>query len=427
MNKKDIDLLLKVTSIQSSTVEDTEIMAYIKDYVTETLKLTFEEDTYGNICVTKGTGENGYKTIVCHTDTVHSIYEYRQVFIHDNFVYAMGKTEKNGVLRQLGIGGDDRVGIYMCLKALEDFDNIKAVFFRFEETGRKGSRACNMDFFNNSNFVIQPDRKGYGDFIRRSCGVQMCSDEFIETMKPLYEKYDYKVVEGIATDVDVLKTRGLDVCSINIGCGYFSPHSSNEVIHIPSMESCYNLIKEMFEQHGNTKFEHTYTAPVYTNYSNRNTSRYGTYSDLFAVGGRNKKSFHFTNSAEDNFFKKRLLNDVFIEENKSTQGIILKLTKTSYKNFERIEGSNFYVLKRFEAIPVNNYNGIVYLPIENRFYNVNLNNYIDEVMLCNNMYHLMEVTDSGQDFVYSDMNEVWLKKEDAVWDKTYQAWDFELK
>ena len=62
---------------------------------------------------------------------------------------------------------------------MREFDNIKSVFFRFEETGMNGSSNANMDFFEDCNFVVQCDRKGSTDFITHTNGIKTASTEFL--------------------------------------------------------------------------------------------------------------------------------------------------------------------------------------------------------------------------------------------------------
>lgn len=84
-----------------------------------------------------------------------------------------------------------------------------------------------MPFFNDVRFVIQPDRKGNSDLITSIGFSELCSDEFIEAVKP--EEWGYKENNGLLTDVMVLKENGLDVSCINLSCGYYNAHSDQEI------------------------------------------------------------------------------------------------------------------------------------------------------------------------------------------------------
>lgn len=92
--------------------------------------LPFTTDSYGNIYVTKGDAEN-YPTIVSHIDTVHAINHNSIVKRHKNVLYSIDTT----TFERTGIGGDDKVGVYICLSMLHNLPACKAVFFKDEEVG----------------------------------------------------------------------------------------------------------------------------------------------------------------------------------------------------------------------------------------------------------------------------------------------------
>ena len=413
MSKDSLNLLIELCSIQSSSTDDKDIMSYIKKYIKHGLSLEYTEDDYGNIYVTKGTGKNGYKVVVSHTDTVHQIYSYRKVFLDNGYLFAMGCANENSILRQVGIGGDDRVGNFVCLKALQDFDDIKAVFFRFEETGCRGSKAANMSFFNDCNFVIQADSRGYGDFIRNSKGIEMCSDDFVNEMEPIFKKYNYKIVNGISTDVNQLKENGLEVCAINLGCGYYEPHSDREVIYIPNVIACYDLITEMFNTYGEKCYKHSYTKPTYF-YETRYTDYTGSRSTL--LGSRS-----FTNTTNSNFFKNRLLEDLFVPFASTGEDIIDKLTEGCYKNFWVIEGDK-EVYYYTDTKPIEVSPSIMYVPLEDIFYDIKDNSHILDPDQLYKLKQRLSILDGDTEFVFSNLYDYWIIRNNARWDVILETW-----
>ena len=94
-NKK---LLIEVLSIQSKSNIDKLMMDYLKD---KTKKYKQEEDTYGNLYITKGNSKL-YPCIVAHTDTVHKIHDDFKVFEHNDFLFAFSSSAQG----QVGVGGD---------------------------------------------------------------------------------------------------------------------------------------------------------------------------------------------------------------------------------------------------------------------------------------------------------------------------------
>lgn len=198
--------------------------------------------------MTKSTGLSRPIGLVAHTDTVHPIIDKLSIIQYDNILFGYGydtvlDVKKYGVQ---GCGGDDKVGIYICLQALKDLPDVKCVFYRQEETGCKGSGESDVKYFNNCRFVIQCDRKGNADFITKTNGYIISGDDFIEDATPLMEKYGYKVAQGTSTDVGKLAQMGLGLSACNLSCGFYEPHYKDTYVDIGDVQNCYNLITDMY-------------------------------------------------------------------------------------------------------------------------------------------------------------------------------------
>lgn len=393
----DLNLLIAVHSVQGKSNETEEIEQYIKDYITDVLHLTYTTDTYGNIYVTKGTGRNGYKCIVSHVDTVHDKVEERKVYQQDDILFAFGYDNKsfyNKGYKQVGVGGDDRVGVTLCLQALTDVDDIKAVFYKNEEIGHLGSRASDIDFLSDCNFIVEPDRKGYDDFITTSAGIKMCSVEFENTVKPILDKYSYKVAIGVSTDVDTLKSRGVEVCCFNISCGYFNPHSANEIVSISCVDTCYTLLLDLWEEHGNTRFEHKYIPPVYKNvynYATKVARKLGFLKEIY-----NKESY--IQDVKHNDFR----------------------PAANWSVYYKYTGAYSITLKH-ECPVCKGIDTLRFIPNENAIYCVGkCNNFIKDMSLVNDLVY----TDSKSrtEFRYLTQSKEWVKETDSKYStvtKTY--------
>ena len=210
----------------------------------------------GNVYITKGKAE-GFPCMVAHMDTVHDIVE-------DLVAIQVGRnvTGINPVnMRQSGIGGDDKVGIFIALECLRRFDNLKVVFFRDEEEGCLGSYDADIRFFKNCNFVLQCDRQGASDFVITACGVKLSSRKFQSKIAHLLNMFDYQPSLGMMTDVMALKERGVDCSVANMSCGYFNPHTPNEFVNLDDVERCLELVKSIITEMGHIKFPHEYSRP----------------------------------------------------------------------------------------------------------------------------------------------------------------------
>jgi len=255
----DINLLKEILAIQTYSYQSEQMEAYIINRCEELGYEYVIED--GSIYVRKGFADS-YPCIVSHMDTVHRIVEDLTVLqIKDNL------TGFNTVtMEQTGIGGDDKVGVYIAFECLKYFDNIKVVFFRDEEVGCDGSYNADMDFFSDCRFVLQCDRKGNNDFVTNASGTKMASKGFKKAIAGILSDYGYKIAGGFMTDVMALKEMGLNCSAANMSCGYHNPHSDNEYVNIPDVENCLAMVLRIAEDITDT-FYHKNEAKKVSTYS----------------------------------------------------------------------------------------------------------------------------------------------------------------
>lgn len=211
----------------------------------------------GNVYVVKGRPTpNGYPCIVSHTDTVHDI-------IPDAH-YSVGYDEKNRIIYAYdyskrnftGIGGDDKVGIYIALAAIRDFPSMKACFFRDEEIGCIGSGLAELSFFSDCMYILQCDRRGNSDFVNSIGGVDISSKEFQDDVEPIIKKYKYSFHPGGTTDVGKLTSRKVGVSCANMSCGYHNPHSTDEIVDVDDVNDTKDMVYEIFSKL-TRKYPHT--------------------------------------------------------------------------------------------------------------------------------------------------------------------------
>lgn len=218
----------EIHSIQSKTYEQSDMLDYIYYKILEYGgNATF--DKAGNLYGTKGLS-NAYPCVVAHTDTVHDIIPNSafEVVVLEDKMFAID----NRSCTRVGIGGDDKVGIFLALEAFKNNDAIKVAFFVDEEHGCIGSREAEMSFFKDVSFVMQGDRKKYSDFTNNIMGVQMFDKDFSNKINDIAEMFNKKEVRGGLTDVYQLAQNGLEVCAFNSSCGYYDPHRPIEYIVI---------------------------------------------------------------------------------------------------------------------------------------------------------------------------------------------------
>lgn len=236
----DYSLLKQLFCIHSKSGKEGKIRKFIWNWIKQNVPgTTITCDKPGNMYVIKGKS-NSYPCIVAHLDQVqerHSkdfrCYEAEDVIIG----FSPQKRE------QQGLGADDKVGLWIGLKCLQEFECIKLAFFVQEEVGCKGSEQADMSFFEDCRFVIEPDRRGNEDLITQIGWTPLCSEEFLKDVG--FEQFGYKEAEGMMTDIEALKDNGLAISCINLSCGYYKPHTDQEFIYKPAVENCLNFMEHI--------------------------------------------------------------------------------------------------------------------------------------------------------------------------------------
>ena len=233
-------LLIDTLSVQSESFKTERMELFIMDKLNE-MGVPFVYDK-GNIYATKGEATD-YPCMVSHTDTVHKIIDDRDFCIIADNDFAIGFDKLN--MTPSGCGGDDKVGIFMCLQLLKDLDYLKVAFFRDEEVGCNGSYDADVEFFDDVRFILQCDRKGNTDFVNNIYGTNLASDEFNADVSHIIDKYGYSFTSGMLTDVYALASIGVNVSVANMSCGYYNPHCDDEVVSFADVQNCFDMCYEI--------------------------------------------------------------------------------------------------------------------------------------------------------------------------------------
>lgn len=261
MEYKNINLtkFIDILNIQSHSKDETRMVHYLINEVVTMIEdgadIILEYDDEGNIYITKGLS-NHYPTVVAHIDTVHDVNMDVEVRFNENGDLIAYDTVKNA---QYGIGGDDKVGVYIALEMLSKFDAIKVALFSREEIGCIGSGNCRKEFFDDSAFLIQCDRRGSEDLIKYGHAIQLFGEDFDNAISPYLTKWGYKIEAGGQTDVVELKETGLGVACFNMSCGYYMPHTSTEYIRLVDVERCAGLVFDIIDNLSTQLWKHVFT------------------------------------------------------------------------------------------------------------------------------------------------------------------------
>ena len=233
--KIDISLLETLYNLHAPSGDESDVQNYCAEHAEAAgAAVTFDE--IGNLYITKGNAKN-YGCFIAHMDEVHQTRsKYFKTHIIGNTIYGYDHRAESFS----GIGADDKNGIYIVLKLLEEAKEMKAVLFVEEEIGCIGSRGADMRFFDDCRYVVQIDRKGNKDFITTAAWQELCDSSFYEATEAA--KYGYTKTVGAMTDIMQLKENGLNIAGCNLSCGYYNPHTDNENTNLADLQNCIFII-----------------------------------------------------------------------------------------------------------------------------------------------------------------------------------------
>jgi putative aminopeptidase FrvX len=219
--------LIEMYQINSPSREEDPIRNYVKKYL-DREKIPYKVDEAGNVLISKGKGER--VCILAHMDEVHHKKGVKARVV-DGLICGTIKG------KFAGIGADDKNGIYIAMKMLERYDNIKVALFVEEETGGHGSRMVDLSFFKDVKYCLQYDRRGGGDIITSISGTEICSDSFKAGILDVGIDFGFDATYGLFTDALNLVERGIGISCVNLSCGYYNPHMDTENTNIAELEN----------------------------------------------------------------------------------------------------------------------------------------------------------------------------------------------
>jgi tripeptide aminopeptidase len=262
---QDLDFLKEVLSVPTVTYDEGRMVKYLCNWLSEN-KIPYYVDTYLNVYATKGVLENEneyYPLVISHTDTVHSI---DSINIREEKLPNTQKQLKlslkayNDQGAPTGIGGDDKCGVFACLKLLKELPVLKAAFFVSEETGCHGSKNSDPTFFENVGYGIQFDAPENW-MISENCSGQVLFDRDSD----FFDKCDVVLTEGMNpadmrymrhpyTDVYAV-TKKYGIQTINFSIGYYRYHTPNEYVVVEDVMNGIEMGKKMISSLGYSLYE----------------------------------------------------------------------------------------------------------------------------------------------------------------------------
>lgn len=257
--------LRDVLSIPSVSKKEDRVIEFIVEFCKKN-NLDYYLDEKRNIYVQKGSlsKDEYYPCVVSHMDTVHGDQGYlvdkninleiRELY-SESSEYSPVLVAYNPITKsKTGIGGDNKCGVYVCLRLLEELDDIKIAFFVEEEIGMLGSSVLDRNFFEDVGYALQPDAPTNNWFSKTCSGHKLWSEEFFSAADEILTDYG---IDNISRDpfTDVVQLRKyFDFCCAVLPVGYYDQHCSDEYVIESDTKRCVELAKDLIKHLGNKKF-----------------------------------------------------------------------------------------------------------------------------------------------------------------------------
>ena len=250
--------VLDVMSVPSYSRVEYRMTAYIMLWARQH-NIDYDFDKRGNIYLTKGTLEEGefYPCVTSHLDTVQDgQVPYAETGTRLNIKERINTKNQHEIyVDGMGIGGDCRAGITICLALIEKFDKIKACFFLEEEMGMLGSKELDVDWFNDVGYVI-----GY-DSPELNRAAYRCSQKllftrqfFVDHIQNICKKWGLTVFNSEPiTDVVQIREK-TDITCMNFGNGGYQAHSHTEYCVLEDMDNACGMGEEIITHLGCNKY-----------------------------------------------------------------------------------------------------------------------------------------------------------------------------
>jgi len=252
MTKKH-ELLNRLYTIHAPTCYEWPMISFIRKYVKEHVpNAKIWMDKLGNLYITKGEVGVGYPTLACHLDQVQKLHsDDFEVREEDGILYGWSEQSQ----QREGLGADDKNGIWVCLRCLEECPSLKVFMAVGEEKGCIGSNRADMSFFSDSLYVLEPDCKGGEEVHTNLRGIPCASADFKKVLQ--LEKYGYIITDGKTSDILALTLNNIGVSCANIPAGYYQPHKDDEYTVIAELEKCLSFVLNTINTIGK-RFPHIY-------------------------------------------------------------------------------------------------------------------------------------------------------------------------
>lgn len=258
--------LLRLYSIESVHPNEQEISDYIVSRLND-LDASYDVNDFGIVGHTRSWAKDGPAKLdillSAHMDQVRTNGAPKHFYMKDGCI--RGYLDNN---EQTSLGADDKNGVWLILKAVEDGLPIQFIISRGEESGCIGINQLKIP---EAEVCLVFDRRGYHEILHSGGGDKYCSTLAQDLCNFL--EGEWTTGSGSLSDTRVICKK---MESVNISTAYYNPHSSTEYTSWTQLQELREYIKKIVRE-----FNHYPTDPkVYAKSSTYYGGGYGQ-SSLF--------------------------------------------------------------------------------------------------------------------------------------------------
>jgi hypothetical protein len=259
LRQSEIELLQTLFTLEQEQLHDF-LYDFLLDYYTE------EEITEDDVHYLYAQGDIPV-LLVAHLDTVHKIKPKLDNIFHDQ--------KKHRMWSPLGIGADDRCGVFAIVMLVMQGYRPHIAFTWNEEIGGIGARKMIVDFMPKQqiNFAIQFERKGSQEAVYYYLD-SLAFENYINS-------FGFKTHLGTYTDIcEICPDWGF--AGVNLSAGYNFEHSTSEIVMVDVLVDTMTKVASILDdQKANPQFFEYMEAPKH--YTPRAQSEWNSRDEYYGM------------------------------------------------------------------------------------------------------------------------------------------------